>query len=696
MTAISHAGVPVFEPPLPLEADTNQSPAGEGNRDAVAATSGSGTWVVAWSSGFPLLGSLPGDNDIHFARSTDHGLTFSERNALNSDAGTDKFLFGDMYHEIPDELPSLAADTTGTFMAVWGRTDFSRPVYQLIEFSRSNNDGSTWSPLSVLATDGYAPAIATDGSGTWIIAWVHHASVLNEDIHFTRSTNGGVTWSPPAKLNVRAEGDPLGITRPRVSWAAGVWIVSWSTIPYSISSTNDANIFIRRSTDGGATWSAPSSFHAFGDDDVAWDNMPHVAGDEAGNWVLAWSSSLVYGSEQSDIFFARSSDHAATWSAPEKLDTDSEHAALRVHLAAGSPGTFVAVWDHHSPDPESDRNLIDVMMAASTDAGATWSPRQPLSDAGHPYYVHALYPHVAYDPAGHWLSLWSSNDERLASGTKGGDEDIVMALGDFACGNGVPDAGEQCDTGRRGDLDCCSRSCTLEPAGAVCAADAELCTLERCDGGGTCDHLPAAAGTHCTPDSDLCTFDRCDSAATCEHVAAPRDDCKKTSVTGASRLQMQSDGTADGSSIQWKWSRGEPTVPRDVVFAIGAWDYALCMFDDAGLAARIDAPNYLDCFTGDDGDDCWSTGSGRQTSLRYSVPEGIPNGMTKLSLKTAGKGKAKISLLAEGANLQLPGLPVTGFPLKLQLVNDKEACWEATYSTPPSENSPVSFNARSD
>ena len=52
------------------------------------------------------------------------------------------------------------------------------------------------------------------------------------------------------------------------------------------------------------------------------------------------------------------------------------------------------------------------------------------------------------------------------------------------CGNGVVDAGEQCDDGRSGG--CCSDSCTFETTGTVCD-DANACTqTATCDGAGQC------------------------------------------------------------------------------------------------------------------------------------------------------------------------------------------------------------------
>lgn len=114
------------------------------------------------------------------------------------------------------------------------------------------------------------------------------------------------------------------------------------------------------------------------------------------------------------------------------------------------------------------------------------------------------------------------------------------------CGDGTLQAGEECDDGNHLNGDCCSASCHHEPASSSCDSDADRCTLEQCDGAGTCasigtvtcqssvppceggetcnpgtgacEALPdAPASTSCADDADDCTADRCDGAGSCVH-----------------------------------------------------------------------------------------------------------------------------------------------------------------------------------
>lgn len=82
------------------------------------------------------------------------------------------------------------------------------------------------------------------------------------------------------------------------------------------------------------------------------------------------------------------------------------------------------------------------------------------------------------------------------------------------CGNGVLDAGEQCDDGNNVNNDCCSAICRIDAAGTPCGWTGEGCdAMEVCDGTTTVcppDRL-LASGVSCRGAVDVCdAVERCD------------------------------------------------------------------------------------------------------------------------------------------------------------------------------------------
>jgi cysteine-rich repeat protein len=129
------------------------------------------------------------------------------------------------------------------------------------------------------------------------------------------------------------------------------------------------------------------------------------------------------------------------------------------------------------------------------------------------------------------------------------------------CGNGILEAGEQCDDGNNVNGDCCSPACQIEPATTQCRPAADVCDVaEFCTGNspscppdvfatnsvvcrpaaGECDVAENCTGssaacppdsskpaeTSCTDDGNACTTDACDGAGACTHQdnTAPCDD----------------------------------------------------------------------------------------------------------------------------------------------------------------------------
>jgi hypothetical protein len=72
----------------------------------------------------------------------------------------------------------------------------------------------------------------------------------------------------------------------------------------------------------------------------------------------------------------------------------------------------------------------------------------------------------------------------------------------------------------------------------------------------------------------------------------------------------------------------------------------------------------------------------------------VNEGTQTVILKAGASGKAKVIFKGKGGNLPVPSLALgLTMPVTVQLVNDQNECWEATYST-AINNSTTQFKAK--
>ncbi|MCJ7510059.1 MAG: glycoside hydrolase, partial [Dehalococcoidia bacterium] len=120
-------------------------------------------------------------------------------------------------------------------------------------------------------------------------------------------------WSYPAALNTNAATDSGWDELPQVTTdGVGHWVAVWqSTENLGGTIGHDWDILVARSTNNGATWTAPAALNTNAATDSGGDWWPQVTTDGAGNWVAVWSSTENLGGTigtDADILVARSTD----------------------------------------------------------------------------------------------------------------------------------------------------------------------------------------------------------------------------------------------------------------------------------------------------------------------------------------------------------------------------------------------------
>lgn len=234
-----------------------------------------------------------------------------------------------------------------------------------IKFSRSTNGGASFSSPRTISTGGQAGTVRTQGSdiavapdGTIYVAY--RTFTTNSDpasIQVVKSTDCGKHWSKPVTTNnalVAGNAPGVGFRTPTFAFVAtdntnpNIVYVAYQNFVGS-----DYDIYVQRSTDGGATWGAPVQVNA--DPGARHQIWPTI---EVSNGALhvAWydfRNSATPANEALDVFYACTNCNGFAYPAfdGETRVTDVSHNAQCQMFGGGSVafhGDYIeldARWD---------------------------------------------------------------------------------------------------------------------------------------------------------------------------------------------------------------------------------------------------------------------------------------------------------------------------------------------------------------
>jgi len=211
------------------------------------------------------------------------------------------------------------------------------------------------------------------------------------------------------------------------NWVA-VW---WSDDDLGVTIGTDYDILVARSTDNGANWTAPAALNTYAATDSSWDGWPQVTTDGAGNWVAVWYSNENLGGTigtDHDILVARSTDNGANWTAPAALNTSAgtdSRGDGAPQVTTDGAGNWVAVWESSDDLGGTIGIDVDILVARSTDNGATWTATAELNTNAGADSGADEKPQVTTAGSGNWVAVWYSNEN--LGGTIGTDDDILFA-----------------------------------------------------------------------------------------------------------------------------------------------------------------------------------------------------------------------------------------------------------------------------
>lgn len=252
----------------------------------------------------------------------------------------------------------------------------------------------TFSPAVNVSNDAgnsQKPQIAVDAQGNINLVWLD-SSPGNLSVFFSRSTNGGATLSTPENLSNNPGGSALF---PQVAVDSnGNIFVAWFD-----SNSGNPSIFIRRSVDGGATFSTAISEPA-----VRWPIF--MAVDAFNRINVVWAANDSTGVPQ--VVFSSSANAGMSYSGPLTISSDiggvstsSVGSSLPGYMVLDSNGNIHVTWIE-IPSPQGP---VNILFSRSTDGGATFAaPKQVVSSGSPQIGVAGL----AVDGSGSIHVLWAS------------------------------------------------------------------------------------------------------------------------------------------------------------------------------------------------------------------------------------------------------------------------------------------------
>jgi hypothetical protein len=315
--------------------------------DPQIAVSGSNVYVV-WAD---QTTTTAGNRDIYFKRSTDDGAGFFAIKILSDNLGKSS----------RPPQPQIAVSENNVYV-IWNDSSIastpSTPLKDDIFLTKSTDGGATFSNTTINLSNenSDSPQIAVSGSNIYVV-WTDKWTDNDEtpgtsEILFKRSTDGGATFSSTINLSDNA-GRSLD---PQIAVSGSNIYVVWAD-----KTTGDEDIYFKRSTNSGATFSStPINLS----NDTIWSSDPQIIS-SGNNIYVVWDTGTGTTGNY-DILFTRSTNSGATFSnTPINLSNDTEYSSSPQIIS--SENNVYVVWHHYAA------GNTDILFTRSTDGGATFS-----------------------------------------------------------------------------------------------------------------------------------------------------------------------------------------------------------------------------------------------------------------------------------------------------------------------------------
>ena len=273
-----------------------------------------------------------GKYQIIFAKSTDGGATFSSPANLSNVTGDSSY-------------PKIASSGNNIYVT-WSYTTTNKD-YDVL-FSKSNDGGLTFSvPVNISNNlgDSGLPQMSVSDNNVYV-TWENNG-LGNFEVFVAKSNDNGNTFAAP--VNISNDAAPSGA--PQIASSGKNVYVSWMD-----RTPGNYDIFVAKSNDAGATFSAP----------VNVSNTPKDSGYQqmtlsGNNIYVVWTETM--SAKNYDVFFAKSTDGGSTFDAPVNISQNDGASGWAIVTA---PNNIYVTWQDNTP------GNYDIFVAKSTDGGMTF------------------------------------------------------------------------------------------------------------------------------------------------------------------------------------------------------------------------------------------------------------------------------------------------------------------------------------
>jgi hypothetical protein len=336
------------------------------------AMGGYGRFVVTWMD-------FRGDDwDIYAQRYDYDGNPQGSNFKVNDDVGGTFIQY----------YPAVAMDDNANFVITWmddrnGNNDIYAQRYN----PQGSPSGSNFKVNDDVGTyQQYYPVVAKVGSGNFVIAWADYRS--GADIYAQRYGSDGT----PAGSNFKAN-DDVGSSAQYypaiIKDNSGNFVITW--MDYR---DGNCDIYAQRFNASGGPLGA--NFKVNNDAGTLDQRYPAIGVDGMGNFVITWQD---FRDVISDIYAQRYHSSGAVLGSNFKVNDDEKTAVQNVPaIAIDSSGKFVIVWEDHRYD------LGDVYLQRYSSSGTPVGSNLMVNDDGGT--ITQTQPAVAMNGSGNSVVTW--------------------------------------------------------------------------------------------------------------------------------------------------------------------------------------------------------------------------------------------------------------------------------------------------